>query len=117
MKLRVKGNSLRYRLTKTDVSNLASNGNVKEVIEFGNTTLAYVLQSTPKDALHADFKENTLTIYIPQKNVAELASTNRVGFSGNTGKLSLLIEKDFTCLDDVAEDQSDNYPNPLLDNK
>jgi len=24
-----------------------------------------------------------------------------------------LVEKDFKCLDNVAEDQSDNYPNPL----
>ena len=28
--------------------------------------------------------------------------------------LHLLVEKDFTCLDKVEEDQSDNYPNPLL---
>jgi hypothetical protein len=26
--------------------------------------------------------------------------------------LTLLIEKDFACLDHVDEDQSDNYPNP-----
>jgi hypothetical protein len=28
--------------------------------------------------------------------------------------LYLLVEKDYTCLDNVEEDQSDNYPNPLL---
>jgi hypothetical protein len=33
---------------------------------------------------------------------------------GTEEKLHLLVEKDFTCLDNVTEDQSDNYPNPLL---
>ena len=28
--------------------------------------------------------------------------------------LYLLLEKDFTCLDNTIEDQSDNYPNPKL---
>jgi len=27
-------------------------------------------------------------------------------------QLHLLLEKDFVCLDNTAEDQSDNYPNP-----
>jgi hypothetical protein len=27
-------------------------------------------------------------------------------------ELFLLIEKDFVCLDNTFEDQSDNYPNP-----
>lgn len=31
----------------------------------------------------------------------------------NGEKLSLLVEKDFVCLDERDEDESDNYPNPL----
>ena len=30
-------------------------------------------------------------------------------------KLYILIEKDFKCLDNTIEDQSDNYPNPLAE--
>jgi hypothetical protein len=40
-------------------------------------------------------------------------STDRVGFEYQDKDLFLLVEKDFKCLDNVAEDQSDNYPNPL----
>ena len=29
--------------------------------------------------------------------------------------LYLLLEKDFKCLDNTTEDQSDNYPNPLAE--
>jgi hypothetical protein len=43
----------------------------------------------------------------------EWASTDRVGYESNHNQMYLLIEKDFKCLDNVAEDQSDNYPNPL----
>jgi hypothetical protein len=35
----------------------------------------------------------------------------------NGKELFLLLEKDFVCLDETIEDQSDNYPNPLMDKK
>jgi hypothetical protein len=43
--------------------------------------------------------------------------TDLVGFQHeydlrNGTKLFLLVEKDFVCLDNTFEDQSDNYPNP-----
>jgi hypothetical protein len=40
-----------------------------------------------------------------------------VGFDDKNGPVQLLVEKDFTCLDNVEEDQSDNYPNPLAAQK
>jgi len=50
---------------------------------------------------------------MPDSMTEEWTSTDRIGFENNDGQLYLLIEKDFKCLDNVAEDQSDNYPNPL----
>jgi hypothetical protein len=49
--------------------------------------------------------------------IIELKDTDKVGFGNQAAGLHLLIEKDFTCLDNVDEDQSDNYPNPLLQKK
>ncbi|HEY0246522.1 MAG TPA: hypothetical protein VGC01_13220 [Mucilaginibacter sp.] len=112
MKLRIKHNSLRYRLNRPDVAQLLKQGYLKEIVNFGDDELVYVLQCAGKDQLAADFKNNIVTVYMPKKMVKELANTDRVGFEQN-GKLHLLIEKDFTCLDNVDEDQSDNYPNPL----
>ncbi len=40
---------------------------------------------------------------------------NDVDWNDET-KLSVLVGKDFTCLDNTIEDQSDNYPNPRLKN-
>jgi len=47
------------------------------------------------------------------KMIDELINTDRVGFENHDAGLHLLVEKDFVCLDEVNEDQSDNYPNPL----
>ena len=51
---------------------------------------------------------------IPVEFLEELKNTDTVGFDGISGQVKLLIEKDFVCIDNTDEDQSDNYPNPNL---
>jgi hypothetical protein len=114
MKLRIKGNSLRYRLTKSDIAQLQMDGFVKETVEFLNTMLTYVLQVASTQYLSADYNQNVVTVYMPRKMMAKLAETEEVGFEGDSGKLHILVEKDFVCIDNVVEDQSDNYPNPMV---
>jgi len=113
MKIRIKGNSLRYRLTRSDISALAIDGSLNEQTDFIGKSLIYALTTTQKDVMTAEFIDNTITLYLPKIMLDKLVNTETVGFNNNTGKLILLVEKDFTCLDNVAEDQSDNYPNPL----
>lgn len=117
MKIRIKGNSLRYRLTRSDTSMLAQEGYVQEEVDFGNQRLFYALRVTDEEQLSATYKNDTITMYLPKKLMLEFANTDKVGFEGTHGSLHLLVEKDFTCLDNVAEDQSDNYPNPLAPKK
>ncbi|OCX53902.1 hypothetical protein BEL04_06360 [Mucilaginibacter sp. PPCGB 2223] len=115
MKIRIKGNSLRYRLTKTDVSNFTLNGYIEERTCFGDQTLIYSLQRADTvQGLSAKFEGCKITLFIPWTMADEWHATDKVGFEGIDNNLFLLIEKDFQCLDNVAEDQSDNYPNPLL---
>lgn len=113
MKIRIKGNSLRYRLTKSDINKLAENGYLEERTAFGTQTLIYALQSNSDKNLSARFENNKITLCMPYHLVDEWCITDRVGFENNNNGLFLLVEKDFKCLDNVAEDQSDNYPNPL----
>lgn len=115
MKIRIKGNSLRYRLTKSDMYRLSQDGYLEDKTNFGKRELIYVIQKTSKTELSAFFNDNVICLQIPGTMIVELASTDCVGFEGNEGDLYLLVEKDFTCLDNVQEDQSDNYPNPLAD--
>jgi hypothetical protein len=113
MKIRIKGNSIRYRLTKTDVNLLGKNGYIEEQTDFGTQKLVYALQKSTESGLSAMLEGQKITLYIAESMTNELTTSDKVGFESNNGTLYLLIEKDFTCLDNVAEDQSDNYPNPL----
>ncbi|MBS1524250.1 MAG: hypothetical protein JST19_01295 [Bacteroidetes bacterium] len=114
MKIRIKGNAIRYRLTKSDVATIIKNERLEEHTEFGHgATFIYALQATHDYDLSATFRDNRITLFVPHTMIDQLANTDEVGFENVQGKLFLLVEKDFTCLDNVAEDQGDNYPNPL----
>jgi hypothetical protein len=119
MKIRIKGNSLRYRLTRPEVEQFSETGLVEERVNFGSATLSYALCSTDAGELSATFDNNRITLYLPAALVDEWLHTDKAGFeyrmplNGTKESLYLLVEKDYTCLDKVEEDQSDNYPNPL----
>ncbi|MCM4153105.1 hypothetical protein DHD05_16055 [Arenibacter sp. N53] len=120
MKIRIKGNSIRYRLSKTEVENFSREGYVIERTEFKDQIFNYELRSHNLISnLDADFKNDTISMYLPEKDKNDWATSDRVGFQysitlGNGKELFLLLEKDFVCLDETIEDQSDNYPNPLM---
>jgi len=114
MKIRIKGNSIRYRLTKTDIEQFSKEGYLEEITSFGNGAFIYALQQYDQDGLSASLQNNKITLFVTRQMTQEWALTDRVGFEGTDGSLHLLIEKDFKCLDVTIEDQSDHYPNPLL---
>ncbi|MFM7015124.1 MAG: DUF7009 family protein [Bacteroidota bacterium] len=118
MKLRIKGNSIRIRVSKTEVANFEKNGELKESTFFGTNHFHYCLKrSNDTSTVAADYINNCITVYIPETIATEWTATDMVGFNykmpiGENEQLFLLVEKDFVCLDNTFEDQSDNYPNP-----
>lgn len=112
MKLRIKSDSLRYRLTQTDVACLAKEGYLEEQVSFAGVPLIYALQLTEGKELTTSYIDNKITMCMSRRMINELINTDRVGFENKDGGIELLVEKDFVCLDTTAEDQSDNYPNP-----
>ena len=121
MKLRIKGDSIRLRLTKSEIDQFGNTGMVDEVTHVGTSTLTYQLKkSAAHTELTAEMPGNTLTVYMPVSMAEHWVNTERVGFEHtmplpNGGGLFLLLEKDFKCLDATHEDQSDMYENPLAD--
>jgi hypothetical protein len=119
MKIRIRGNSVRIRLSKSEVAQFAKEGYVEERTEFANSSLVYTVKSSEGETLSADFNNGNITLYVPVSMLQQWASTEIVGMEHNmplpNGKqLYLLIEKDFKCIDAaVTEDQSDMYENPL----
>lgn len=120
MKLRIKENSVRFRLTRSEVLLLKEKHLVEQETIFANSKLTYSLQANPGiDHLVASFADNKITMHIPESWVDDWADSEKVGFdhhldTGNGKKLYLLLEKDFKCLDQTTEDQSDNFDNPQL---
>tara|TARA_R110000868_G_scaffold39137_5_gene136498 strand:+ start:1516 stop:1878 length:363 start_codon:yes stop_codon:yes gene_type:complete len=118
MKIRIKGNTIRYRLTKSEVETFSKTGYFSEQTEFSTTIFLYELKAKEGiSGLEVDFENNTITVYFPDSEKKDWASSNNVGFENNyttlAGKeLFILVEKDFVCMDQTTEDQSDNYPNP-----
>ncbi|KPM30867.1 Hypothetical protein I595_2844 [Croceitalea dokdonensis DOKDO 023] len=120
MKIRIKDNSVRFRLTKSEVAKFSETGHIESSTSFASSTFYYALQGKADIAeLQADFALDRITIYVPEHLQKEWATNTKVGYSNHfsaegPNTLSLLIEKDFTCMDATTEDQSDHYPNPKL---
>ena len=119
MKVRIKGNSIRYRLTQTEIANFRKNGVLEEKTEFLNDpSFYYRLENKAGiENMEASFSGNRICIFVPEKMATEWTTTDVVGFDtkmkiGEGKELFLLIEKDFVCIDHSFEDQSDNYTNP-----
>ena len=126
MKIRIKGNFIRYRLTQSEVRALADTGRLEEETCFGpddSQVLRYAIETKENiEGLQADFSHTLLTLYLPVQAAKNWPEEDRVGFKQEMQvtpitTLFLLLEKDFVCLDDVAEDQSDHYPNPRYEKR
>lgn len=121
MKLRIKGNSLRLRVTKPEINQFAETGLIEEITYIGMHQLVYQLKkSTTHNQLAAEMTGTTISVLMPEKMANEWTSTERVGYENNMplpngDSLFLLLEKDFKCLDNTNEDQSDMYDNPLAE--
>jgi hypothetical protein len=113
MKLRIKGNSIRLRLTQSEVDTLAIAGFVRESVSFGEETFGYEIRSdVDGDAVTADLVGTTIVVWVPAGRVQDWAASDSVSIE-QEGIPYLLIEKDFACLSDrPGEDDSDAFPNP-----
>ncbi len=120
MKLRVLDNSVRLRLTQTEVDDVASNGLVRGRVHFaGSNTFDYVLESSPATVKpEAHLSNNVLTVRIPEMDIRNWADSERVSIDSTQildsgDKLRILVEKDFKCLSPrEGEDESDMFPHP-----
>ena len=126
MKIRIKGNSIRYRVTQSEVALLAETGLLLEKTCFGpgaEQQFFYALETRDDiDHLHAAFQHNRITMFVPAQAAKIWPNEERIGFEQTIQvtpdtNLFLLLEKDFVCLDKTDEDQSDNYPHPHEEQK
>ena len=120
MKLRLRHNSIRLRLRKSEVERLRQDGECREMIVFPRCqSLEYVLERSADTAITASLTGTIIRIGIPARDLAVWCCSDQVGLSaeiplGEAAILHVLVEKDFRCLDGgESEDQSDTFDNPL----
>lgn len=123
MKLRVRGDSLRFRLTKSEVSALRDQGWWEDAATLagpGGPRLIYRVESAAGEGpavRYSSGPDSVVTVVLRAEDVVPWADTSQVGlyFEESWG-LKVAVEKDFQCLDPRRdEDESDNYENPNAD--
>lgn len=120
MKLRIRGNSIRLRLTKGEVETVASAGAHEERTEFGDAALVYRLEAGDVPGPRATLEGGSVTVTLPRADVEHWANSEQVGIEAEQtlaeGSLRILVEKDFKCLAPrEGEDQSDAFEHPNAD--
>lgn len=123
MKLRLRKNSIRFRLLQSEVLRLREIGNVSETITLGvkpTEQFIYALRiSDDIKNVHAQMLNNHIEVFLPVFE-AEFWMNNdhEVGIYATQSiaedlDLKITIEKDFACPTRPADlDNADAFPNP-----
>jgi len=119
MKLRLLDDSIRLRLSRTEVSAAEDDGVVEGQTRFPDgSAFHFVLQGSPTGDT-AMFSDGRMVIGLSAAAIADWASNDsavslRAELPLPDGtRLKVLVEKDFQCVTPRGdEDQSDLFPNP-----
>lgn len=120
MKLRIKDNSIRLRLTRTEVETAKSEGIVSGRTRFSDgAEFEYLLEASPASvAPAAIFDGGRLIVRLPAETVEHWADSEQVTIRSeqpleDAATLGIIVEKDFACLSPREdEDESDLYEHP-----
>jgi hypothetical protein len=122
MKLRIFDDSLRLRLSRSELEQLRTLGRVEAAIGFGpgpEQQLVYALVVAPgAHRITATLTEREIVVTLPKAMADAWVAGDAVGLEaqqslGPGRTLALLIEKDFKCLQPrPGEESYDGFPNP-----
>lgn len=110
MKLRFRGNTVRLRLNRSEVSRIALGEPLREELQFPRgATFAYVLEPGQDSAPDADYLPGMLRVVAPRSHLQSWANSLELGLSYDlpleTTFLRILIEKDLECIDGPEEER------------
>lgn len=121
MKVRMKGNTLRLRVPRSEVEQLVHHGRVAETIWLGAEESArqtWALEhSTEVTGATVSFAPPEIAVRFPSDQIERWAAGEEVGIYasinlGARGSLELIVEKDFACLHGSTDENRDAFPNP-----
>jgi Family of unknown function (DUF7009) len=119
MKLRIKGPTLRLRLTQGEIQALEEQSVVEERVPFAaGVNLVYRLKRDPTAReISASYDQGVVEIRVPEDAARQWCTTELVTLAHEQplpdGVLRITLEKDYACLAPRSdEDESDNFPHP-----
>ena len=115
MKVRIKGDTIRIRVSQSEYDQIINEGYCEEVIHFPSGNLVYSVKSVEQIEPTADFLNGRIEVGLPSGAVTHWHEANEVGIYQD-GPVKITVERDFQCLKPRAhEDETDLYPNPLAE--
>lgn len=118
MKLRIREQSVRFRLSPDDVAMLGRGEPVTKALKLGpKLDVTYGIESTDAQTVGIRPTSAAIVIQCPAQTLEGLAESDQVGFKETIsledgGELTVLVEKDFQCLIPRGEDDGTTFPNP-----
>jgi hypothetical protein len=121
MKLRIKGNSIRLRVSRSELERFLSGSRIEETVHFAPETdarLIYALESASQAVpVVVRYQPQAVTVVLSEDQARIWSGENEIGVYtsveiGAAGALEVIVEKDFACLDRSDEDNSDTFANP-----
>jgi hypothetical protein len=121
MKLRIKGNSLRLRVSRSELARFQAGGRIEETIRFAEAAeakLTYALETAVQSsAVRVRYGFHDVTVILSEDQVRIWQAESEVGVYcnlevGSAGSLDVIVEKDFACLDRSDEENTDTFTNP-----
>ncbi len=120
MKMRIKGDSLRLRVLRPELARLLAGGRVEETIHFSakpEASLTYALEiAAGAGETSVRYQPGEIVVALAAADARAWAQEDHVGvykeLRHGSRAFSLVVEKDFACIEAAGEDQPDTFENP-----
>jgi hypothetical protein len=122
MKLRLKDNSIRVRLLRSEVEALAGEGRIEAHTLLSPTDawgrLSYAIEHAERyRTLGVSLVDREIRVTAPSRDILAWARSEQVGVYGEQvvfggATLTVALEKDFACIDGSDQDNADTFENP-----
>lgn len=121
MKVRIKGNSLRFRVAQSELARLMAGERIEQTIYFSpaeDSKLTYLLEhNSSSSSTTLQYRPHEVAIVLSTADLKAWGESIQVGIYaaadlGANGVLDLVVEKDFACLDLSDAENKDTFPNP-----
>jgi hypothetical protein len=122
MKLRIKGNSVRFRLDRRDLAELVKFGLVEDAVTFGpgaDQQLLYAVEigNAKPGSPSVCYTTGRVAVHLHRHDAESWAGSDLVGFDSESSGVRVLLEKDFACIDRPAGEEPDDtwaFPTPSM---